>query len=100
MKLTTAAAGAAARGRALRSSSGSVAMFAAIRLASSRVRPTARQAVRRGDYVGNRGKTGSARLALEMTFMTHCDTNGPLYRDCCGNVITSRGPSGLGVGKR
>jgi hypothetical protein len=33
-----------------------------------------RQAVRRGDYVGNRGESGSARLALETTFMTH---NGP-----------------------
>ena len=48
-----------------------LAMFAAIRLASSRVRLIARQAVRRGDYVGNRGKSGSARLALETTFMTH-----------------------------
>ena len=53
------------------SSSGSLPMFAAMRLASSRVRLIARQAVRRGDYVGNRGKSGSARLALETTFMTH-----------------------------
>jgi hypothetical protein len=29
-----------------------------------------RQAVRRGDYVGNRGESGSARLALETTLMT------------------------------
>ena len=43
------------------SSPGSLAMFA--RLASSRVRLIARQAVRRGDYVGN-GGSGSARLAL------------------------------------
>src|SRR6266480_3534231 len=45
--------------------------FAAIRRVSSRVRLIARQAaVRRGDYVGNRGKCGSARLALETTFMS------------------------------
>jgi hypothetical protein len=40
------------------------------RHASSRVRLIARQAVRPGDYVGNRGKRGSERLALETTFMT------------------------------
>jgi len=37
MSVTTAAAGAAARGQALRNSSGSLAMFAAMRHASSRV---------------------------------------------------------------
>jgi hypothetical protein len=52
------------------SSSGSLAMFTAMRHASSRVGLIARQAVRRGDYVGNRGECGSARLALETTFMT------------------------------
>jgi hypothetical protein len=30
-----------------------------------RLRPIARQAVRRGDYVGNRGECGNARLASE-----------------------------------
>ena len=38
-----------------RSSSGSLAMLAAMRLASSQVRLIARRGVRRGDYVGNRG---------------------------------------------
>jgi hypothetical protein len=41
-----------------------------MRHASSRVRLIAPQAARRGEYVGNRGKSGSARLALETTFMT------------------------------
>ena len=45
-------------------------MLVAMRRASSPVRLIARQAVRRGDYVGNRGECGSARLALETTFMT------------------------------
>jgi hypothetical protein len=64
------------RGRkrsSLAGSSGSLAilaMFTAMRHASSRVRLIARQAVRPGDYVGNRGKRGSERLALETTFMT------------------------------
>jgi hypothetical protein len=49
------------------SSPDGLATFAAIRLASSRVSLIA---VRRGDYVGNRGECGSARLALETTLMT------------------------------
>jgi hypothetical protein len=45
-------------------------MLAAIRRASSRVKLVARQAVRCVDYVGNQGRSGRARLALETTFMT------------------------------
>jgi hypothetical protein len=54
-------------------SPGGLVTFAAIRLVSSRVRLIARQAVRRGDYVGNRRKSGRAQLAPETTFMTHFD---------------------------
>jgi hypothetical protein len=54
---------------------GSLAMFTAMRHASSRVGLIARQAVRRGDYVGNWGKSRSARLALETMLMTR---SGPL----------------------
>src|SRR5436190_6148740 len=43
-------------GRNRFSNSGSLAMLAVMRRASSRVRLIARQAVRRGDYVGNRGE--------------------------------------------
>jgi hypothetical protein len=56
----------------------SLATVAAIRLASSRVRLIARQAVRCGDYVGNRGECESARLALETTFMTLSGNVGSL----------------------
>ena len=53
------------------SSSGTFATFATTRLASSRVRLIARQAVRRGEYVENRGKCGSARLVLDTKLMTN-----------------------------
>ena len=48
---------------------GSLAMLAAMRRASSRVRLIARQAVRRGDMSEIRGRSGSARLAFVTTLM-------------------------------
>ncbi len=54
-----------------RNRSGSLAKFAAMRRASSRVSRFGRRAMRRSQYVRNRGRSGSARPALETTFMTH-----------------------------
>jgi hypothetical protein len=51
--------------KALRSSGGNLAKFTVIRRASSRVRIDATQR-----HVRNRGRSGSARLALETTLMT------------------------------
>ena len=49
------------------------AKFTAMRRASSRVNRFGRPAVRRSDTSGLGGRSGSVRLALETTLMTHND---------------------------
>jgi hypothetical protein len=71
--------------KALRSISGSLAMFTAMLIAS--------QAVRRGDYVGYRGECGSARLALETTWavLARRAARGSTYRKAtCGAAFRLR----------